>query len=902
MALFVGLMCGLTPACVQPEIASPAKRSINEETKGSVRQERGRRADEAKPWEELRLPPAITPEFYNLTVQPDLTGSDTFQGWASILINVSEPIEYPRIHIKNINVTLSKIIDDTGSELVEVNPAFYYEYNEFYVMDVGTLQPGMYTWEIEYTGGLAGKIAGFYKSSYTVPGETEPRYLATTDFEPTDARQAFPCFDEPNIKTFFKIKLRHESKYIGLSNMIEEDRIDIGDGMVETVFGDPEVKMSTYLVCFIVCDFGSVEGKTKSNVTFRVFAPEHKIEEAYYALKVGINITEYFEEYFGLPYSLKKLDMIAIPDFSAGAMENWGLITYREQYLLIDNVTSSASYKQLVCVVVSHELAHQWFGNIVTMDWWDDLWLNEGFASYVEYLGADQAEPTWQMQEQFVVNDLYSVFRLDQIVSSHPIIIDVNRPEEISEVFDSISYSKGASVIRMLNDFMGEESFKEGLQRYLKKYEFGNAKSADLWEQLQSAYDDIVKGNLDIADIMDTWTKQMGFPVVNVEKDMNDLVLNQDWFLVDPNANRSAAPFESPYDYKWEIPFSSKFQMQLDDPPNYQWMERTDTDVVVTGDNSDWYIANYEEKGYYRVNYDIANWEALSLQLNTDHTMIPITDRSGLLDDAFNLAQAEQLDYVKVLDMTVYMDKEMEYIPWDAAYSNFMWLSDILRYQPAFADWRVYLQSKTKTLLNKYNDWSAEVSHLENFLRTDIIYLSCSSGDPDCLNEALTQFYKFLNNETVSANVLSPVLRFGMELDGGQDNWDALWERYVNSDTSAEKSRISFGLARTRHVWLLSRYIEYAMDESKIRRGDFFSVLSYISGNPVGNPLIWDYIRANWEYLVDRFGLSRSLGSLTYTTTQYYSTELKLQQMEEFFEKYPEAGAGPDHASRHWNA
>lgn len=893
VATFVGLMTGLTPECIPPAETSEARRSLDTAPQLGERNKR-----QTQPWDEVRLPPGIRPTYYTMTFQPDLTGSDIFYGWVDIEVTVTEPTEYPRVHARNLIISSAQILDSDGNEVPQINEAIYFEYNEFYIMDVGGPLPiGDYTFKFNYTGEMGGKIVGFYKSSYQVPGEENPRYLATTDFQPTDARQAFPSFDEPNIKCFFKISLIHEDKYIGISNMPEVSRTprtDLGANMVETEFGDPEVKMSTYLVCFIVCDFKYVEGFTKRNIPFRVYAPEYQIHQANYSLEVGVNITDYFEEYFGVEYSLSKLDMIAIPDFNSGAMENWGIITYRERYLLFDEAESSAYDKQRICAVVAHELAHQWFGNIVTMDWWDDLWLNEGFASYVEYLGAEHVEPTWQMLNQFVVVDMYYVFGLDQIVSSHPIIVDVNRPEEITEVFDSIPYSKGASILRMLNDFIGEQSFREGLNDYLNEFAFANAKSADLWAKLQIAYDkNGGDPNVDIAEVMDTWTKQMGFPVVNVDRNGDDLTLNQEWFLVDPNANKSAAPYESPYGYKWEIPFSSKFQNKLSADPVYTWMNKDATNVNVDGDTSNWYIANYEEKGFYRVNYEEGNWNALSQQLMDNFEEIPIADRSGLLEDAFNLARAEQLDYDVALNLTLYLDSEDQYVPWDAAYENLMWLSDMLRYQPAYGNWRKYIAMKSKTMLNKYNDWSEELSHLDTFLRSDIIYLSCSSGDPDCLEEAVTQFNTYLSDGYVSPNVRSPVLRFGMEQGGGQENWDALWKRYQESVLSSEKTRILFGMARTRHVWLLARYIEYAMDENKIRSQDFFSVLTYIADNPVGNALVWDFTRANWEYMVNRFGLdSRSLGRLIPSITEFYSTELKLQQMEEFFAKYPEAGAG----------
>ncbi|KAJ8022253.1 Glutamyl aminopeptidase [Holothuria leucospilota] len=892
VALFVGLMCGMTPKCISEETLESRSYDVFWLT-DDISFERNKL--QTNPWDELRLPPGIRPTYYTMIFQPDLTGSDIFYGWVDIEVNVTEPTEYPRVHAKNLNITLAQIVNSNEEEVPQLNPAFFFEYNQFYVMDVGGPLPvGEYTFKFEYTGTLGNKIRGFYKSSYMVPGETEPRYLATTDFEPTEARQAFPSFDEPNIKSYFKIKLRHEEKYIGLSNMPAKARTDFGDGMIETEFGDPEVKMSTYLVCFIVCDFKYVEKITDRGLPFRIYAPEYQLYQANYSLETGVDIFNYYEDYFGVQYPISKLDIIAIPDFYLAAMENWGIITYRARFLLLDEMESSKADKQAICIVLSHEIGHQWFGNLVTMDWWDDLWLNEGFATYAEYIGSSYVEPTWQMREQFVIMDLYDVFGVDQIVSSHPIVVDVNRPEEIIEVFDTIPYSKGASVIRMLNDFIGDKSFQEGLTIYFTDFAEANAKSSDLWASFQTAYN--ANGgdpSVDIAEVMDTWTKQMGFPVVKVEREGNNLKLNQDWFLVDPNANTSATPYESPYGYKWIIPFTSKFANDLNGERAFTWMGVDDLDVIVTGHESDWYIANFEQMGYYRVNYEENDWKALSDQLRANHTAIPITDRSGLLDDAFNLAKAEQLTYDFALDITLYLESEEEYVPWDAAYDNFLWLNEILRFQPAYGDWRIYIAAQTKKLLNSYTDWGQSLSHLDTFLRSDIIDLSCGSGDPECLAEAEKQFQNYLDGVYVSPDVRDQVLRFGMEQNGGQDNWDKVWEMYMDSTVSTEQFRLLQGLTRTRHVWILSRFMEYAMDESKIRNHDYFTVLRDISRNPVGNPIAWDFLRANWEYLVDRFGLDdRELGMIIPEITKFYCTEQKLQEMEDFFAKYPEAGAG----------
>src|SRR3989344_3967776 len=291
--------------------------------------------------------------------------------------------------------------------------------------------------------------------------------MATTQFESTDARRAFPCVDEPAAKAVFDVTLMVPDHCTAISNTIPTEVQEHESGYKIMRFA-PTPKMSTYLLAFIVGEFEYVEGKTKEAVLVRVFTTPGKKKQAHFALEVTIKTLSFFNEYFAIPYPLPVLDLIAIPDFSSGAMENWGAITYREAALLVDPEHSSAHTKQWVALVIAHELAHQWFGNLVTMKWWTHLWLNEGFASYIEYLAVDHLFPSWQIWDRFVVADLAQALKLDALANTHPIEVPVHHPDEISEIFDAVSYSKGASVIRMLAEYIGEKDFRDGLRHYLR--------------------------------------------------------------------------------------------------------------------------------------------------------------------------------------------------------------------------------------------------------------------------------------------------------------------------------------------------------------------------------------------------------------------------------------------------
>ena len=321
-------------------------------------------------------------------------------------------------------------------------------------------------------------MAGFYRSSYEdEKGSGSKKWMAVTQFEATDARRAFPCWDEPAVKSTFSISITAPKHLTVLSNM---DALETKeqDDLVEHKFRTTPL-ISTYLIAWALGEFESIEKVNQNGVKVRVYTTEGLSSKGKFALDVAARTLDFFTEYFGIAYPLPKMDLLAVHDFGAGAMENWGLVTYRTVYLLFDEENSSLKTKQNVAYVVGHELAHQWFGNLVTMEWWSDLWLNEGFATWVGWLAADHLFHEWNIWNEFIMDDCQAGLKLDSLRSSHPIEVPVRNPAEITQIFDSISYSKGASVIRMLVDFLGEGTFQKGLRSYLQKHKYSNAKTSD---------------------------------------------------------------------------------------------------------------------------------------------------------------------------------------------------------------------------------------------------------------------------------------------------------------------------------------------------------------------------------------------------------------------------------------
>ncbi|KAJ7382213.1 hypothetical protein OS493_036246 [Desmophyllum pertusum] len=433
-------------------------------------------------WWNVRLPDNIVPVHYDVLLYIDLKKLE-FHGKVEILVNVTKPTENVLVHVNKMNITSVSVEKASGGDPLEIQRKFWFEKNQFYVIIMKpALMKGQYKIKMEFKAWLTDDLAGLYKSTYKRKDGREVT-IAATQFQPTDARRAFPCFDEPALKATFTVTLAHDPSYISISNMPIK-ATETQDRWQLDRFNKTPI-MPTYLLAFVVCDFKHKTEISKSGIKMTFYAPPDQIDQVDYAKSVGVKMLDYMEDYFNIKYPLPKADMIAIPDFAAGAMENWGLITYRETALLFKPGASSESNKKRVASVISHELAHQWFGNLVTMDWWDDLWLNEGFASFVEYYGVNETEPSWKMLDQFVVADMYSAFTLDGLANSHPIKVPVNHPDEINEIFDSISYNKGASIIRMLQFFLGRTVFLKGLTNYLNKYRYGNTVTDDLWNALE---------------------------------------------------------------------------------------------------------------------------------------------------------------------------------------------------------------------------------------------------------------------------------------------------------------------------------------------------------------------------------------------------------------------------------
>ncbi|XP_065674673.1 aminopeptidase Ey isoform X2 [Hydra vulgaris] len=838
----------------------------------------------------IRLPSNIIPSSYDIFLDVDMF-TDQVNGQCNITVEVKSPTDYVIIHAYKYDFFTAKIMSE--NKAIVQKRTFFFEKNQYHVMELGEkLTKGKYILYYEFKYKLRDNLKGFYKSSYKRNDGTESP-VASTQFQPVDARIAFPCFDEPAFKATFKISLSHSNTFISVSNMPIVRKEDQG-GKITNYF-DVTPKMPTYLVAFVIGEFShktiyAVNSTNKVQMDF--YAPKNQIDQVDFSMDVGSKILPYFESFYNVTYPLPKADMIGLPDFAAGAMENWGLMTYRLTALLYDPKESALSNKEYVASVVSHELAHMWFGNIVTNEWWSDLWLNEGFASYVEYLGVAKCFPEWDFLDDQVISDRATALKLDALVTSHPIFIEVNHPDEISEIFDAITYQKGGFILRMLNRFLGDAVFQKGVNIYLNKNLYGNAKTKDLWDALKEASG----GIYNISEIMDTWTLQMGFPVVSVKSISGGFEVTQSRFYADRNPELKKSKFNSTYDYKWMIPFSytvlnktsgkwTKSEIKTD------WLKMNNINLNVGGLLIK---GNALQDGFYRVNYDSNGWNNFIEILKSNHTIFDVKDRAGLISDVFAFADSGLVNYTVALDLIGYAGKETEYIPWAAVRDATTSIRSLLQQGGKASNlFKKFLLQKVRNLFDIYG-FENVANYKTRHLQVIVAAFACSSGYINCLRNATTLFNNWMNSPSsnnIPADFRNIVYYYGV-YNGGEKEWDFLYNQYLTSTVASERTKLFYGMSASQETWLIDRYLHRALNKSIVKDQDFSFVVQYVSNNnAAGRYLAFSFLKEKWGEISERFTKSFfTLKRVFEAITSGFSHEYELEMLQTFVKSIKDQG------------
>uniref|UniRef100_A0A8C5KC74 Leucyl-cystinyl aminopeptidase n=1 Tax=Jaculus jaculus TaxID=51337 RepID=A0A8C5KC74_JACJA len=832
------------------------------------------------PWAQIRLPTAIMPQRYELSLHPNLT-SMTFKGSVTILLQARQATWNIILHSTGHNISRVTFMSAVSSQEKQVEILEYPYHDQIAIVAPEALLAGhSYSVKIEYSANISSSYCGFYGLTYR-DENNKRKYFAATQFEPLAARSAFPCFDEPAFKATFIIKIIRDEQHTALSNMPKKSSVSMEDGLVQDEFSE-SVKMSTYLVAFIVGEMRNLSEDVNGTLVSVYTVPE-KIGQAHHALETTVKLLEFYENYFEIKYPLKKLDLVAIPDFEAGAMENWGLLTFREETLLYDNTTSSVADRKLVTKIIAHELAHQWFGNLVTMQWWNDLWLNEGFATFMEYFSLEKIFKELYSYEDFLDAQLKTM-KKDSLNSSHPISSSVQSSEQIEEMFDSLSYFKGASLLLMLKTFLSEDVFQHAVILYLHNHSYASTQSDDLWD----SFNEVTNKTLDVKRMMKTWTLQKGFPLVTVQRKGTELFIQQERFF----SGRKPEIYPVDASYLWHIPIT-----YVTDGRNYSEYRAVSlldkkSDIINLTEQVQWVKVNTNMTGYYIVHYADDDWAALITLLKTNPYVLSDKDRANLINNIFELAGLGKVPLQRAFSLMDYLINENQTAPIAEALFQTGLIYDLLE-KLGHMDLASRLVSRVHKLLQSQiqrQAWTDEGTPSARELRSALLEFACTHSLENCTTTAMKLFDDWVaSNGTYSlpTDVMTTVFKVGAKTEKG---WSFLLSMYISIGSEAEKNKILEALASSEDVRKLYWLMKSSLDGDIIRTQKLSQVIRAVGRHFAGHLLAWDFVKENWNKLVQKFHLgSYTMQSIVAGSTHLFSTKAHLSEVQAFFESQSEA-------------
>ena len=791
-----------------------------------------------------RLLDTFTPNHYNLTL--DLTRAEEKEFSGTVIISGDSTSESISLHSKGLTIQ-SATIDNQPADVS------FGEFDELRLFQP-ELKSGNHIVCINFSGTITDAMHGLYPCYFTHDGVK--KQLFVTQFESHHAREVFPCVDEPAAKAEYDLTLVTRTGITVLGNMPVKYEEENGNSLTTTFEKTP--RMSSYLLAFVIGELHKKSARTKSGVEVNIWATPAQNENTLdFALDIATRSIDFYDEYFGVKYPLPKSDHVALPDFSSGAMENWGLITYRESCLLADPELTPESSRRFIATVIAHELSHQWFGNLVTMHWWNDLWLNESFANMMEYVAIDALQPDWHMWEDFATNEVTAALRRDSLDGVQSVQADVNHPDEISTLFDpAIVYAKGGRLLVMVRKLIGEEAFRAGLKSYFEKFAYKNTVGNDLWQELESA------SGQPIVNLMNTWISQPGLPVISVSTSHDTAILSQERFFIGEH---------QPFDTLWPIPLFANQSLDV------KILDQKETTVSIEKPLQ----LNCGLSAHFITKYDESTREYLLKNI----TELPTLDKICILQDATILARAGFENSASLLPLALSLKTETNEKVFGMAAGALTELRKFVDDNDAARDSlkRISGEFARATFEELGWDEKAGESDDDRERRTTALSLMMYSEDKEVLNEAKTRFD---NNklEDLPTEIRALIISANVRHFETPEMIDNLFATYKNTPSNDLQNDIAIGLTSTKNPETAEKILANIKDSNIIRPQDASRWFVYLIRTRESRQIAWNWLKENWAWVEDTFGEDKSYDDFIRYAATALLTPNELDDFRQFFE------------------
>ena len=798
-----------------------------------------------------RLPRTVLPTRYQVSLVPDLENA-SFTGTVSIAATAVEAVS---------EIVLNAIELDIHSVTVNGTNASFALNEELERLVIDTaVSSGDVTIDISFTGILNDKLRGFYRSTF-VDESGKTRTIATSQMQSTDCRRAFPCFDEPEFKAVFSIDLTFANDLMAVSNSREIRREELGNGMLRAWFADTML-MSTYLVAFVVGPLEATDTVMVGDIPLRLIHVPGKSHLTEFGLKIGAFALEWFQNYYGIPYPGDKCDLLALPDFAAGAMENLGCITFREVLLLVDPATSTQVEQELVAAVVAHELAHMWFGDLVTMRWWNGIWLNEAFATFMEVAATDAFAPQWTMWTSFGL-DRSAAFDVDSLHSTRTVEFPVESPADADGMFDVLTYQKGGALLRMLEQYLGPDRFRAGVSHYLTKHSYGNTETNDLWDAIEHVVSTDGGEMVPVRRLMDSWIWQAGYPLVSARVDGAELVLSQRQFTFDNNPDATI----------WVVPI----HVRIGNNTQKVLLEGDDIRIA-TSNPSDVVVVNAGGSGFFRVEYSADLMTRISGDTLRSLTTL---ERYNLVDDAWNAVVAGAVSADRFMAFAQNFAGETDLAVWQALNKGLVGLGRMLN-RDEMTPYNAFIRSLVSPA---YETLGAEpvageqelTAKLRGLLLSTLAVLGADEAAQKRAREIL------FNNATTEPELVAAATSI-VASTGDAEDYEWFLGRFREPSTPQDRIRMLYALAEFDDADLMHRTCAMAFsDEVKSQDAPF--LITRAIANKYHGDIAWAAAQKNWAYANEKFPGNTIVRMVSSVST--LNTPAHEAQIGAFFTEHP---------------